>query len=103
MDNQSQFPQHQNIPNHMTVVRAPGEPKGMSVASMVIGLVNILLGWTVILPIIGLVLGIVGLRKEPTARGMAITGVILSGIIVLGWVVIFIFFGALAGSAASTS
>lgn len=69
----------------MTLVQAPSQPKGMSIASMVIGLVNILMGWTIILPIIGLIFGIVGLRKEPAGRGMAITGIVLSGVIVAFW------------------
>lgn len=69
----------------MTLVQAPSQPKGMSIASMVIGLVNVLMGWTIILPIIGLIFGIVGLRKEPAGRGMAITGIVLSGVIVAFW------------------
>ncbi|WP_085528541.1 DUF4190 domain-containing protein [Kocuria massiliensis] len=95
-------PQQSYAPQPVNYLQAPAEPKGMSVASMVIGLVNIFMGWTVILPIIGLILGLVGLRKEPAGRGMAITGVILSGLIVLGWVVIFLFlFGIIGGAAVS--
>ncbi|MUN56038.1 DUF4190 domain-containing protein [Kocuria koreensis] len=100
MENQNDSTQHQTqgftpqhsqnqsqstFPSHMTLVQAPSQPKGMSIASMVIGLVNILMGWTIILPIIGLIFGIVGLRKEPAGRGMAITGIVLSGVIVAFW------------------
>lgn len=80
----------QGYPSHMTVMHQPGPPKGMSVASMVIGLVNIVFGWTFVLPIVGLILGIVGYRKEPAGRGMAITGIILSGLLVIGWLLLIL-------------
>ena len=60
------------MPHHVTVMRQAGEPKGLSVASMVIGFV----------------LGLVGLKKEPAGRGMAITGVVLSGLILAIWAVL---------------
>ena len=67
---------------------APPEPKGLSIASMVLALVSILAGFTFLVPITALILGIVGLRKEPAGRGMALTGVIVSSLILLVWVVI---------------
>ena len=83
----------------------PTPPRGMSVASMVLGLVSIAFGFTFILPVVSLILGIVGIRREPAGRGMAITGVILSGLILAVWVLIIgaILVGGLlvAGSAAS--
>jgi hypothetical protein len=73
------------------VSQLAGPPRGLSVASMVIGLVSIVGGFTLVLPIVGLILGIVGTRREPMARGMSLTGIILNGVILLGWVVIVIF------------
>ncbi|WP_368410564.1 DUF4190 domain-containing protein [Kocuria sp.] len=78
----------QTMPNQLTIVRQSSGPKGLSIASMVIGLVSIFLGFTFILPIIGFVLGLVGLKKEPAGRGMAITGVVLSGLILAIWAVL---------------
>lgn len=38
--------------------------------------------------IIGLVLGVTGLKPEPAGRGMAVTGAVLSGVMLLGWVIL---------------
>jgi hypothetical protein len=74
---------------------------------MVLGILSIFFGWTLIAPTIGFILGLVGLRREPAGRGMAVTGVILNGIMLLGWVllVLFVFgvFGALIGAGTAYS
>ena len=84
-------------------------PKGLSISSMVIGLVSLFFGFTFVLPVVGFVLGLMGLRREPAGRGMAITGVVLNGLFLLGWAAlvllwVFVMGGLLAGvgSAAST-
>ena len=91
-------------PGYVTLVP---QPKGCSVASMVLGIVSIFFGWTFIAPSIGFILGLVGLRREPAGRGMAVAGVILNGIMLLGWalLVLFVFgvFGALIGAGAGYS
>lgn len=84
----SSVAQQTPMPHQVTVMRQAAEPKGLSVASMVLGLVSIFLGFTFILPIIGFVLGLVGLKKEPAGRGMAITGVVLSGLILAIWAIL---------------
>lgn len=40
------------------------------------------------MPLLGLVLGLIGLKKEPAGKGMAITGVIFNGLMIAGWVVL---------------
>ena len=75
----------------MPVYLAAPEPKGMSIASMVLALVSIVFGFTFLLPIAALILGIAGLRKEPAGRGMAMTGVIISSLILLVWALIVVF------------
>ena len=86
--NGSSLATEQQSSHQVTIVRQSTGPKGMSIASMVIGLVSIFLGFTFILPLIGFILGVVGLKKEPAGRGMAITGVVLSGLILAIWVVL---------------
>lgn len=80
-------------------------PKGMSVASMVLGLVSIFFGWTFLVPLVGLVLGIAGLKKEPAGKGMAVTGVILNGLMIAGWVLLVMMLLGLGifGTAAAVS
>ncbi|MBT2533579.1 DUF4190 domain-containing protein [Arthrobacter sp. ISL-48] len=82
---------------------APPQPKGLSIASMVLGICSIFLGWTFIAPIVGFVLGIIGLQREPAAKGMAVTGVILNGLMLLGWALLFLFGLSMLGLAASTT
>jgi len=88
----------------------PGPPRGLSITSMILGLVSIVAGFTLVVPLVGLILGFVGIRKEPAGRGMAITGLILNGIIIAGWVILFLImllagigiFGAAATSGSTT-
>ena len=87
-------------------VYAAAPPKGLSVASMVIGLVSVVFFWTFLCPIVGLVLGIVGIRREPAGRGFAVAGLILNGVLLLIPVVVLVFLltaGAALFGAAATS
>jgi hypothetical protein len=74
---QSSYPQH--------VHAQPSHSKGKSIASMVLGIVAVFFGYTFIIPIIGLILGITGIRNEPAGRGMAIAGIVLNGIVLSSW------------------
>ncbi|MBM7410605.1 hypothetical protein JOE38_000428 [Clavibacter michiganensis] len=64
-------------------VYAVAPPKGLSLTSMILGLVSVFFFWTFLCPLIGLVFGIIGIRKEPAGRGFAITGLILNGLLLL--------------------
>lgn len=123
-DQQAPYPQQQPYPPqygmqpyaqpYAPVYPAPypypaSPPKGLSISSMVIGLVSLFFGFTFVLPVVGFVLGLMGLRREPAGRAMAITGVVLNGLFLLGWAAlvllwVFVMGGLLAGvgSAAST-
>lgn len=90
-------------PQQVVVGYQPGPPKGLSVTSMILGLVSILFGFTFLVPVVGLILGIVGLRKEPAGRGMAIAGLVLNGLFVLGWALVIIFVFVIGIGAATTS
>ena len=79
------------------VMNEPGGSKGMAIAAMVLGIVSVVLsccyGVGIIAAIIGLILGIIGLKNNTAGRGMALAGVILSGVailITLLWVLIFV-------------
>jgi hypothetical protein len=80
---------------------ASAPPTGLSITSFVLGLVSIFFGFVFFVPIAGLVLGILALKKEPTARGFAIAGIwinaVVLGLVVLGIIAIVVFvllFGA---------
>jgi hypothetical protein len=73
---------------------AAAPPTGLSITSFVLGLVSIFFGFIFFVPLVGLVLGILAVKKEPTARGFAIAGIwinaVMLGLVVLGVVVIVI-------------
>lgn len=100
---QPEYPQQTSAPQQNVYVNAyaRAQPRGLSTASMVLGLISLAFGFTFVVPIVGFILGIVGLRREPTGRGMAVTGLILNGLFVVGWaiVVAFFVFAAIAASA----
>ncbi|WP_291279146.1 DUF4190 domain-containing protein [Galactobacter sp.] len=66
------------------------QPRGKSIASLVLGLVSLVFGFTFVLPIIGVILGAIGMAKEPAGCGMAIAGVILNLICLAGWIALII-------------
>jgi hypothetical protein len=68
------------------------EARGFSISSLVLGLVSIVASSTFFVPVIGLVLGILALGREPASRTMAIWGIVLNGVMLAGTVL----FGLLA-------
>ncbi|MGO2004495.1 MULTISPECIES: DUF4190 domain-containing protein [Micrococcaceae] len=96
MTHPGNYPQQQ-YPQQPYIQYGAPPPRGMSIASMVLGLVSILAGFTGIVPIVGLVLGIIGLRREPAGRGMAIAGIIINSLTLLGWLLLIIFVVAIGG------
>ena len=64
-------------------VYAVAPPKGLSLTSMILGLVSVFFFWTFLCPLVGLVFGIIGIRNEPAGRGFAITGLVLNGLLLL--------------------
>lgn len=75
------------------------KPKGLAIASMVLSIIGFLLAWAVIggIPaLVGLILGIVALRKTKTGgggKGLAITGIVLGIISLIISALIGVFFG----------
>ncbi|WP_022893539.1 DUF4190 domain-containing protein [Agromyces subbeticus] len=60
------------------------ETRGFSISSLVLGLVSIIASYTFIVPAIGLVLGVMALKREPAARTMAIWGIVLNSVMLAG-------------------
>jgi hypothetical protein len=71
------------------------ESKGLSVTSLVLGIVSIVAGWTFFVPVVGLVLGLVALNREPRSRTMAIWGIALNGVMLVGSLVVGLVVGAI--------
>ncbi|MET4159750.1 DUF4190 domain-containing protein [Agromyces sp. PvR057] len=66
-------------------VAAP-DSNGFSISSLVLGIVSIFASFTFFVPVVGLVLGIMALKREPASRTMAIWGVVLNGVMLAGTV-----------------
>lgn len=81
----------------------PSNNKGMAIASMVLGIVSIVFSccfYYISFPcaIIGLILGILSVKKIPDAKGMAIAGIVLSAISLAFAVIALILTIAMSGS-----
>lgn len=61
------------------------EPKGLSIASMVLGISSVILGWIMIPQIAAIITGHLALRREPSGKGMSITGLVLGYLCLLGY------------------
>ena len=59
---------------------------GKGTASLLLGLCSLLAGWTLIAPVLGLLLGISSRGSEPFARGRAGWGILLNLVAMLGWI-----------------
>lgn len=70
------------------------ESRGFSISSLVLGLVSIVASYTFFVPIVGLVLGVMALKREPASRTMAIWGIVLNAVMLAGAVLVTL--GALA-------
>jgi len=66
---------------------APSTGTSLSIASLVLGLSSIVLGFSFVVPIAGLVLGIMALGREPAGKTLAIIGIVSSALN-LGWIII---------------
>lgn len=87
---QQPYPQ-QYAPFGAPVYQAP-PARGLSITGMVLGIASVgLFMWAFLLPpLAGLVFSIIGLIKEPQGKGMAITGLILSGAGLLFWLLLML-------------
>lgn len=75
------------------------EPKGLSIASMVLGIVSVVtVSGFFVAPIVGVILGHIGMSKEPAGRGFAIAGLIMNYLVIAFWVFISVVFFAFLGS-----
>ncbi|MGV8886154.1 MAG: hypothetical protein ACOH1T_11285 [Microbacteriaceae bacterium] len=73
-----------SIPVSPAAVIAP--PRTLSIASFVLGMISIAFGFIFVVPAIGAVLGFIGLRNEPAARGFAIAGLWINLVIIGFWI-----------------
>jgi hypothetical protein len=61
------------------------EPKGLSITSMVCGISSVLLGWFLIPQLAAIITGHLALGREPSGKGMSITGLVLGYLCLLAY------------------
>lgn len=57
----------------------------LSITSLALGLASIVFGWTLIAPIAGLVVGIMALKREPLGTALAVWGIVLNAVMLVGF------------------
>jgi hypothetical protein len=84
-----QYQQYQQYPN-----TAQKPSTGMAIASMILGIASVVTSclWFLSIPagIVGLVLGIICLKNKQDGKGMAIAGLILSGVGIVAALIVII-------------
>lgn len=60
---------------------------GKGTASLLLGILSLLAGWTLVAPVAGLILGVMSRGDEPFARGRAGWGIFLNLLAMLGWII----------------
>lgn len=84
----------------------PSDKKGMAIASMILGIVSVCICcfWYIAIftAIIGLVLGIVSMKKNEGGRGMAIAGIITSIVAIAAIIFVIIYVFVILGTASSS-
>ncbi|MEE9097697.1 DUF4190 domain-containing protein [Pseudarthrobacter phenanthrenivorans] len=86
--NQPQYSQAQyNQPQYLGQQPYYGrpEPKTLSIASMVCGIASVIMGWLVLPQVAAIITGHLALRREPSGRGMSISGLVLGYLCLLGY------------------
>lgn len=56
----------------------------LSIISLILGITSILSGQVILVPAAALVLGILGLKREPAGRTMAVWGIVTGGVMLVG-------------------
>ncbi len=79
-----------STPVHSVRASARNDSRVLSLTSLVLGIVSIMGGYVFGAPVIGLVLGILALKRE-AHRTMAIWGVVLNSIMLAGTVLTILF------------
>ncbi|MFF1830009.1 DUF4190 domain-containing protein [Paenarthrobacter sp. NPDC058040] len=76
----------------------PSQPKGLSIASMICGIATLVgFGFFILPQIAAVVLGHLGLKREPAGKGMAIAGLVMGYIgvaLALIWIIFIVVVGA---------
>ena len=80
-----------------TVPTADPAARPLSVLALVLGLASVVFGQTFLVPIAAIVLGVMGYRREPAGKALAVWGIVLGSVMAFGWLVAAVVGIAMAG------
>lgn len=75
----------------------PAASRALSISAFALGLASVAFGQTFIVPIAAIVLGVMGCRREPGGRALAVWGIVLGSVMAFGWLVAAVVGIAMAG------
>lgn len=61
------------------------QPKPLSIASLVCGIASVIMGWLLLPQVAAIVTGHLGLKREPSGRGLSIAGLVMGYLFLLGY------------------
>lgn len=75
------------------------DTRGITIASFVLGIASMVAGWTFFAPLVGLIMGIMALRRGTPDRSLAVWGVVLNSVALVFALILtgFLLFAALLG------
>ncbi|MFF1252235.1 DUF4190 domain-containing protein [Pseudarthrobacter sp. NPDC058329] len=76
---------HTGVPYGQPGYYGVPEPKTLSIASMVCGIASVIMGWILLPQIAAIITGHLALKREPSGKGMSITGLVLGYLCLLGY------------------
>ena len=82
------------LPAPTTARPVYADSKNLSIVALVLGIASVLLGYTFLVPIAAIVVGVMGYRREPAGHTFAVWGIVLGSVMAFGWLVAT-FFGVL--------
>lgn len=86
---ESQLPSTSPQPAASTPV-GKSSARTMSILALSLGIASVFFAQTIVVPLAAVILGVFGLRDEPTGRGFSIWGIVLACVATFGWVFIVI-------------
>ena len=82
------------LPAPTTAHPVYADSKNLSIVALVLGIASVLLGYTFLVPIAAIVVGVLGYRREPGGHALAVWGIVLGAVMAFGWLIAG-FFGLL--------
>ena len=61
------------------------QPKRLSVTALVLGLSSVVFGFTILLPLVAIVFGILAAGREPTRKALSVTGIVAAVVFGGAW------------------